>query len=109
MLLAQPLARGYLGGMRTARLYLRLGDRVFHADREEWGEGAVVEEMTSTIEGGTCLVRILFEDGMQRTFNNDLDSEMCCYFMGLRREHRFHWDIEHTRRRPARRRLLARD
>jgi len=34
------------------RLYLRLGDRVFHTDHEEWGEGAVVEEMTSVLEGG---------------------------------------------------------
>jgi hypothetical protein len=67
------------------RLYLRLGDRVFHADHEEWGEGAVVEEMTSVLEGGTCLVRVLFADGRQRTFNNDLESEMCCYFFGVRR------------------------
>ena len=68
-----------------ARLYLRLGDRVFHADHEEWGEGAVVEEMTSVLEGGTCLVRVQFADGRQRTFQNDLDSEQCCYFFGLRK------------------------
>jgi hypothetical protein len=68
------------------RLYLRLGDRVFHADHEEWGEGAVVEEMTSTLEGGTCLVRVLFADGRQRTFHNDLESELCCYFFGVRRQ-----------------------
>ncbi len=72
--------------MSRARLYLRLGDRVYHADREEWGGGAVVEVMTSTITGGTCLVRVLFEDGVQRTFNNDLDHEMCCYFMGVKRD-----------------------
>ena len=78
--------------MREVRLYLRLGDRVYHDSREEWGGGAVVEVMTSTIEGGTCLVRILFEDGHQRTFNNDLDSDMCCYRMGLRRENIFDWD-----------------
>jgi len=75
--------------MRDVRLYLRLGDRVYHLSREEWGAGAVVEEMTSTITGGTCLVRILFEDGVQRTFNNDLDNESCCYFFGLRRFERF--------------------
>jgi hypothetical protein len=68
-----------------ARLYLRLGDRVHHRDHEEWGEGAVVEEMTSVLEGGTCLVRVLFEDGRQRTFHNDLDNELCCYFFGVRR------------------------
>ncbi len=72
--------------MRTARLYLRLGDRVYHCQRREWGIGAVVEEMTSIVEGGTCLVRVLFEDGVQRTFNNDLDSDTCCYFFGIRRE-----------------------
>src|SRR3989442_671734 len=44
------------------RLYLRLGDRVFHLDHEEWGEGTVVEEMTSVLEGGTCLVRVMFAD-----------------------------------------------
>jgi hypothetical protein len=67
------------------RLYLRLGDRVFHRDHGEWGEGAVVEEMTSVLEGGTCLVRILFADGRQRTFHNDLDGELCGYFLGLRK------------------------
>ena len=30
--------------------------------------------MTSSVPGGTCLVRILFEDGQQRTFNNDMDN-----------------------------------
>ncbi len=72
--------------MRAVRLYLRLGDRVYLPERVDWGYGAVVEEMTSVVEGGTCLVRVLFEDGVQRTFNNDLDSEMCCYFMGVRRQ-----------------------
>ncbi|HEY8518209.1 MAG TPA: hypothetical protein VIS07_22080 [Candidatus Binatia bacterium] len=67
------------------RLYLRLGDRVTHIWHEEWGEGAVVEERTSIVPGGTCLVRLLWEDGQQRTFNNDLDNEQCCYFFGVRR------------------------
>ena len=43
--------------------------------------------MTSSLAGGTCLVRVLFEDGQQRTFSNDLDSKQCCYCFGLRREH----------------------
>jgi hypothetical protein len=68
------------------RLYLRLGDKVVHLRYEEWGQGAVVEEMTSVLVGGTCLVRILFEDGQQRTFNNDLDSDICCYYFGIRRQ-----------------------
>jgi hypothetical protein len=67
------------------RIYLRLGDTVIHRNHEEWGEGKVVEEMTSSVPGGTCLVRILFDDGRQRTFNNDLDNELCCYFFGIRR------------------------
>ena len=67
------------------RLYLRLGDRVTHLRYEEWGEGAVVEERTSVVPGGTCLVRLLWEDGQQRTFNNDLDHEQCCYFFGVRK------------------------
>jgi hypothetical protein len=67
------------------RIYLRLGDTVVHASYEEWGEGVVVEEMTSSVPGGTCLVRILFDDGQQRTFNNDLDNDLCCYYFGLRK------------------------
>lgn len=67
------------------RLFLRLGDRVVHTNHEEWGEGAVVEEMTSSLPGGTCLVRIRFADGRQRTFNNDMDNDMCCYYFGVRR------------------------
>lgn len=68
------------------RLFLHLGDRVVHLHYEHWGLGAVVEEMTSVVPGGTCLIRILFEDGQQRTFNNDLDNEQCCYFFGVRRQ-----------------------
>ena len=77
-------------GTNGFRLYLRLGDVVTHRDYRQWGEGTVVEEMTSTIPGGTCLVRINFEDGQQRTFNNDLDAEMCCYYFGLRK----YWSAE---------------
>ena len=72
----------------SRRLYLRLGDRVFHGDHEEWGEGAVVEEMTSVLDGGTCLVRVMFADGRQRTFHNDLDTELCCYYFGVRKQWR---------------------
>jgi hypothetical protein len=67
------------------RIYLRLGDKVIHRTYEEWGEGSVVEEMTSSVPGGTCLVRIMFEDGRQRTFNNDMENDLCCYFFGVRR------------------------
>jgi len=83
---------------KDKRIYLRLGDRVMHLRHEEWGEGAVVEERTSVVPGGTCLVRLLFEDGQQRTFNNDLDHEQCCYFLGLRRT----WACDSTSERARR-------
>ncbi len=66
------------------RLFLRVGDEVFHGSYEEWGIGVVNEVMTSTVPGGTCLVRIRFQDGQLRVFNNDMDSEGCCYFFGVR-------------------------
>ena len=73
----------------TKRLFLRLGDRVLHSLNEAWGMGVVVEVMTSIVPGGTCLVRILFEDGQQRTFNNDVDSDLCCCYRGMRKHWRF--------------------
>lgn len=67
------------------RLFLRVGDEVSHRNYEEWGIGVVVEVMTSTIPGGTCLVRIRFQDGQLRVFDNDMDSERCCHYFGLQR------------------------
>ena len=67
------------------RLYLRVGDKVMHLRYDEWGLGVVMEIMTSSVPGGTCLVRIRFEDGQMRCFNNDLDNEGCCYYFGVRR------------------------
>jgi hypothetical protein len=69
----------------SPRLFLRVGDRVVHLANSGWGEGVVVEEMTSSLSGGTCLVRIDFADGKQRTFHNDLDHELCCYYFGVRK------------------------
>ncbi len=71
--------------MASPRLFLRVGDRVVHLAHAKWGEGVVVEEMTSSLNGGTCLVRIDFADGKQRTFHNDLDHELCCYYFGIRK------------------------
>ena len=90
-------------GTNGFRLYLRLGDIVTHRDYREWGEGTVVEEMTSTVPGGTCLVRVDWEDGRQRTFNNDLDAEMCCYYFGVRK----YWNPEEALAGPARRAARA--
>jgi hypothetical protein len=88
------------------RLYLRLGDKVSHRDYLQWGQGVVVEEMTSRLPGGTCLVRIKFQDGRQRTFNNDLDNQSCCYYFGVRKFWEF--DPETFEAAPAQRRRQAR-
>ncbi|MFZ6017850.1 MAG: DUF3553 domain-containing protein [Nitrospirota bacterium] len=66
------------------RLYLKVGDRVKHVRFYAWGDGEVIEERHSTLVGGFCLVRVLFEDGIERSFINDLDNELCCYYTGVR-------------------------
>ncbi len=66
------------------RLYLRVGDIVRHVRYSAWGGGEVVEEKHSELPGGLCLVRVLFEDGIERAFINDLNSESCCFYAGLR-------------------------
>ncbi len=67
------------------RLYLRLGDEVNHDGNNHWGIGVVVEVMTSSVPGGTCLARIRFQDGQLRVFDNDMESDRCCCHFGLRR------------------------
>lgn len=89
------------------RLYLHLGEKVTHSSHETWGEGVVVEEMTSSLPGGTCLVRVMFEDGRQRTFHNDLENELCCYFFGVRKVWTFDYGVGDSRR-LARRRITSR-
>lgn len=101
-----PIGDDVLDGQK--RLFLRLGDRVVHAGYEEWGVGAVVEVMTSIVPGGTCIVRILFEDGQQRTFINDMDSELCCCYRGVRKEWQFDFgDVRRATRGGLRRRLTG--
>ena len=73
------------------RLYLRVGDEVNHLRYEEWGIGVVMEIMTSSVPGGTCLARVRFQDGQLRCFNNDLDNDACCYYFGVRR----YWNPTH--------------
>jgi hypothetical protein len=73
------------------RLYLRVGDEVNHLRYDEWGIGVVMEVMTSSVPGGTCLARVRFQDGQLRCFNNDLDNEACCYYIGVRR----YWNPAH--------------
>ena len=66
------------------RLYLKIGDKVRHDRNFAWGTGEVIEEKHSSLPGGFCLVRILFQDGIERSFINDLDDSSCCYHSGIR-------------------------
>ena len=66
------------------RLYLKVGDIVRHKLYGVLGNGEVIEEKHSNLPGGLCLIRVLFEDGVERAFINDLNSEGCCYYAGLR-------------------------
>lgn len=66
------------------QLFLRIGDKVRHLNNIRWGIGEVVEEKHSDLPGGFCLVRILFQDGSERSFINDLNNHSCCYYTGIR-------------------------
>ena len=65
-------------------LFLKLGDTVVHLRYPTWGKGVVVEEKSSVLDGGTCIVRVVFRDGVERSFINDLDNYNCCYYAGIR-------------------------
>jgi hypothetical protein len=65
------------------RTYLHVGDRVFHKRFRLWGGGIVVETWSSNLPGGSCYVRIQFQDGKKRVFDNNLDSSCCCYYAGI--------------------------
>jgi len=66
------------------RLFLKVGDKVRHKKYSAWGVGEVTEEKHSSLAGGSCLVKILFEDGNERSFINDMDNAQCCYYSGIR-------------------------
>jgi hypothetical protein len=68
---------------RQKHTYLRVGDRVVHKKFKAWGGGMVMETWASDLPGGMCYVRILFQDGKQRVFDNDFDSACCCYYTGI--------------------------
>ena len=70
---------------RERRLYLKVGDEVFHKQYRRWGRGVVVEERTSEVPGGFCYVRISFGDGNVRVFDNNFRSQQCCYYAGIRK------------------------
>lgn len=64
-------------------LYLKVGDRVYHKRYTRWGMGVVVEERRSELPGGFCYVRIDFQDGKVRVFDNNYKSVNCCYYAGI--------------------------
>jgi len=63
--------------------YLQVGDKVFHRRFRSWGCGIVMEARASDVPGGLCYVRIQFQDGKKRVFDNCLDSSCCCYYAGI--------------------------
>ena len=64
-------------------LYLQVGDRVYHKRFTRWGIGVVVEERRSEVPGGFCYVRVEFQDGKVRVFDNNFKSAGCCYYAGI--------------------------
>ncbi|NWF93748.1 MAG: DUF3553 domain-containing protein [Syntrophaceae bacterium] len=63
--------------------FLRVGDKVLHKKYKSWGGGVVLETWSSELPGGSCFVRILFQDGKKRVFDNNFDSACCCYYTGI--------------------------
>ncbi len=63
--------------------FLRVGDKVVHEKYKFWGGGIVTETWNSDLPGGSCFVRILFQDGKQRVFDNNFESACCCYYAGI--------------------------
>ena len=47
--------------------------------------GVVVEERRSQLPGGFCYVRINFQDGNIRVFDNNFKSNGCCYYAGIQK------------------------
>lgn len=77
---------GYPRPMRKEySLFLEVGDEVVHERYLRWGRGVVVEERRSDVPGGFCYVRISFQDGSVRVFDNNFKSHSCCYYAGIRR------------------------
>lgn len=93
-------------------LYLQVGDRVYHKYYKRWGLGIVVEERRSELPGGFCYVRIDFQDGKLRVFDNNFKSGSCCYYAGIEkiddRKYRIQYfeDRQNGNTRPGRKALL---
>ena len=67
------------------RRYLRREERVRHRDYPAWGTGRAIATRESSVPGGACFALVLFDDGQERLFFNDLNDARCCYYMGLMR------------------------
>jgi hypothetical protein len=63
--------------------YLHVGDRVYHNKFKSWGAGIVLEAWDSDVPGGLCFVRVQFQDGKKRVFDNSYDSSCCCCYAGV--------------------------
>ncbi|MGQ9645864.1 MAG: DUF3553 domain-containing protein [Thermodesulfobacteriota bacterium] len=70
-------------GYSDKHTYLRVGDKVYHKKFKSWGGGVVIETWSSDLPGGLCYVRILFQDGKKRVFDNSFDSVCCCCHTGI--------------------------
>ena len=75
-------------------LYLKVGDRVYHKRYTRWGMGIVVEERRSELPGGFCYVRVDFQDGKVRVFDNNYKSVNCCYYAGIEKIEERHIELE---------------
>ncbi|MBW2039116.1 MAG: DUF3553 domain-containing protein [Deltaproteobacteria bacterium] len=69
--------------MKGRHTYLQAGDSVYHRRYSQWGIGEVVEEWNPNLPGGLCFVKVEFQDGRLRIFDNDFKSLSCCYYTGL--------------------------
>jgi len=78
-----PSRTFFPGRTEGKHIYLKVGDKVFHKNYRSWGGGVVVETRESDLPGGLCFVRILFQDGKQRVFDNSYESACCCYYTGV--------------------------
>jgi len=63
--------------------YLKPGDRVVHKRYPEWGVGKVLELWKGNLPGGGAYVKVIFEDGKVRIFDNSSFSSTYCRKVGL--------------------------